>query len=565
MKTAGEIEEFVTQFNNRYSDLRVRMDSDHDNLWSMAKYSLDKWSENVTFNEGRVFADAVLQTIDSARLSISIHREDGDPEKEWKGEKFAHSCFHNADDRLMSMLMPQLKSSLGFFGGVRGFMAGRIFYYEKDGKPCVDILPYDPRYLAWSFDSDGIIEAAYESWRDGSSVRGEYGEDVTKDDRDVHVIEYISKDEYTVVVQNEIVTPESERKLELGYAPVLIIPCGSTPLIAGSEGYRNWGESFYAGGRTLYEPINKILTVMMSVAMKSHKPGGFVKLPDPKLKVPMPWGTGEMTTLPLEAEVQIMEPPEVARTNREIYEILSQALQRSNFPYLRYGQTWKGQEWSGAALDKMLSGPEKTLNPLFTAMSRFYKGAIQMLFSQYLNYGTKFTAMGRDNTGELFRQPIEPGDIEGNFDVEVEMVSITPEEDANNYAKAQMIKQDGLAPDSFINEKIIKFQNYQGIELKKRVDEAEVLDPTIKLVRTIEALINDGKNDEAEILRAQLAKVVMDMRMTGIKPPDVLMSLVEDMLQPQMGPPGVQPPPQPESPPMTEQEVGERLASVGGM
>jgi len=581
MKTVSEIKNLVTTFETRHQALVTRMDSDY-NIWQLSPYKLDGWSDNVTYPEPRAFANSLMQTLGGSKLKLAFHRDDKNGKKEAKLERFVFSALAMADNRLNNRLMPKLQSCSIFYGAIRGFIAGRILVYKKDKGVIVDILPYDPhpKFLAYGASARGMEWTNYSTWRDSETIKFEYKKDFkafknTKGEKlsDIRLMEFWDDGDNVILVADEVAN-DGDSKHKLEHPPVIVVPIGDTPLIVGtSDKYAyvtNWGESIYAGVRDTYEQLNKILTISMNVARKSDRPGGFAFVPDDKMKVNMPWGTGEMTTLPMEAKIQMVNPPDVSSTLREIYQTFSQAAQRITYPYLRYGQTWKGQEWSEPALSKILQGSENVANPLLQGLSTFYKKLIYEMVEQYIYTGMKWDAVGRDSKGRFFQEEIKPGDLEGKFEVEVEFVSITPEEDANNWAKVKMMQETNLLSNKFLQEKVGQIQDYAGVQEEKRVDEAEILNvddpavPKIKILRTIEALKEQGKKDEATLM---IADFIKRLQKEDLSDQVAVQQMIQALQQSGQEQPPQGQPQQGQSqgaPPTSEEEVARRLSSVAG-
>lgn len=542
-KSSAEIEELIDNFETRHADLYSRMDDDYD-LWRLKEETwLDRWSENVTDNQPRVFVDSIIRTLEPARLNITCRRLDKDGSKERKIENFALSAFRSADDRLIDRLSPSLKEALIYLGALRGFMAGRVLCYpnpDDEEELIIDILHYDSRFHSYGLDSRGVFWSAYKTWRDPSNVDLEYGGKISaksftdaqgKKLGSIQVVDFWD-DKYNQVLAGKESSTEivQEEKHGLGRPPVIVIPCGSTPLIVGeSEGYthiKNWGESLLAGGRTLFKERSKLLSVMSEIAQKSRKPSAFAFVPDASKKVSMPYGKGEVTTLPETSKVQMVEPPEVAQTVYRTWDIIDQEIQRATLPHLWHGLTWKGQEWSGKGLERALQGPETQFNPLLSALSKFYRHAVLKMIDQYKATDVEWKVRGIDNRGREFLQVFKPDAMDGKYDIKVEFVSISPEEEADNYAKAQMAKE--WAPRRWIREHLLKQQDPAGMESDNLVEFAEEMSPKIKYYRTIQALIEDKREVEAKLMISELQQLLGQ---------EAVQSLQGQMPQSQLPPP----------------------------
>ena len=564
---AAEAQQKILGFRSARTSLWDRMDQDYE-FWKMAAYELDKWSENITFNEPRLFVDSVCQTLDAAKLHITFFREDKDEAAAALMEQFAFSCFYEVDDLLTKQQLPLLKSLLNFYAAIRGQVAGRILMYKDEDNLLPEIIPYDPRWVSSGSDRRGLAWSGYDTWRDIYSVKEEYPDsdlDILKDNkgnfyRTVAVTDFWDRKYNLVMINNSVKASSgvlaSDGEHKLGAPPVIIIPVGSSPIIMANdntdENISHFGESVLSGGRKLYNTLNKLLTIWMSVAVESRDPSGFIFTGDGSQKINSPYGKGAWTTLPETARAEPLKPPDIANTFPMLWDIISQAVQRSDFVWIKYGQLWRGQELSKVAIAELKEGANRVMVPLLIALGRFYKGAIEKFIDQYkLNGGGKMIS-GRDSKGNFFQAEITPELFEGKYKIECELISVTPEEDVDNYSKATLAKQSGLASNQFIREKMVKFDDPDRIQREMRDESAEEVSPKLKLLRASKQLTDDGKQQEADMLKhdltLQLTREAAEMAQLQqvINPPPPPPPEPTGPMEPP-GPPGM--PPAPAGPP----------------
>jgi hypothetical protein len=457
--SVGEIRNFITDFENKHSSLHTRQDSDFD-LWRLKEFKLDEFSDNVTSTRPRFYAQAILGQLSSAKLIIKVRRLDGNQEVEAQMEKGFYGWLKKNDEDLIDRLYPPLQSSVAFEATIRGLIAGRTIYDNG-----AQIFPYDPRHLSWGLDSKGIIRSGYSTWREPYAIEFEYdykpkkkkdsatGKEISNA---VEVIEWIDDKDYKVVVENEAVVDDPH---DWGRPPVVLVPVGTMPLIVSvSDKYdyiADWGESVFAPSRSLYEVDNKALSVWFSLLMKSHKPSYFVFTTDGQMKVTgTPWGKGEMLPLPDTARVEQVKPPDIAGSAPQFYQTISSLIQQGDYSSLAYAQPYKTQEPSGKAISNMFAMVEQNKSTLLTAMATFYRTALRKLAEQYTLSSNTETVSGYDSKGERFVSQVTPDLFGAEYDLEVEFKSITPDQEATNYAKAQVAKQGGFVSDKFNRERL---------------------------------------------------------------------------------------------------------------
>lgn len=509
-KSTGEISKLITDFDHKYQALHGRMDSDFS-LWSLDDYKLDDYSDNVTSTYPRFYAQAVLSQLSGAKLLITVHRMDRNKELESVMERGFYGWLRVVDEKLVQRLMPPLQANIGFMAAIRGAIAGRTIYKDEP-----DIFPYDPRYIKYGLDSKGIIWSGYVTYREPYAIEFEYGHKPKKKKRDepsesTEVIEWIDERYYQVIVDEDYLTDE---KHDWKRPPVVYVPVGASPLIVSTGDKYDyisvWCESIYGSSRNLYAVQNKILSIWLSLAAKSHKPSYFLFTPDGSMKIQgTPWGKGEMLPLPLDAKVEQVKPPDIASSVPQLFNIVSGLIGQGDFPSLYYGQLWKGQELSGKFAQNVFENVEQIKGALLQSMATFYRTALKSLGSQFMGMGNFSMVSGVDKFGNRFVDTISPEMFNGEYELEIDFRSISPEQEAANYAKAQVAKQSQLASDDFIREKLIQYQDPERIKREMYLENIEKINPKIYMIRTIEALRKEGKEEEAKLLEGELQLALM--------------------------------------------------------
>jgi len=573
--TASKITGLITAFETTYRDLADRQDADMKLYELVAEDWLnDSFADNVTFNTPHHEADTIIQLLEASRINVRVHDEKKNAEKEALIEEFLISMFNSADEYNGFKLMPPLKTGLSFWGALRGWMALKtLIYQNKEKEITPDITAVDPRFLSWGVGRDGLTWTNNRMFRLASEIEDEYDYKPSEDESQID--DFWTPKENIVLVDGKEVKRE---KHNLGYVPFVIHPITTFPKIIGESKatakyhIKSWGESVFASNRELYRIVNKILTVWLSLAVKSHNPGFWLPTDDTTFTIEeTPYGKGTVVTLPGDAKPIPVFPPDIASSVPELFNTFAGALQRGGISWpAGYGQLWKGQELSGEALTQLKRGMDKMTTPLLVGLGTIHSRAARMIEEQFLTYDEEWLAQGIDSKGRHFYRPINPDDLSGNHKLEIEFLSITPEEDTNNYAKAKMIQETGLAGNKYIREKIVQFQDYDLVEKEMREQEAEVLSPKIKMLRTIEALKKQGKKEEAALLTADFLKMLQQEQMSDAAG----MKEMADRLQgggqpttqpPQGGAPQGQPQGTPQgTPQMGEQEIANRLSSVMG-
>lgn len=521
---ANEIREMVETFNNDYQAWHSRQDIDYD-WWHMKRRKKDAFTTEITYNDPRVQADAIMQVLEAALLNITIDRMDNNKKLETKAMHLDYALLKEADDRSVNRQMPAYKSSAIWSGCIRGAMAGRWPVKETDGKPWLDLLHYDPRYIAWRSSGDGLLWFANNTWRDPQTLSLEYKNDFgifrgpdRKWRQSIQVIEFFDKYRYYIVFSTGAPDNLSEEALSvehgLKHIPVVVNAVGSNPLVVG-EGDRydniaDFAESIFSGSRGLFKIKNDMLGIWADILEKCQRQGGFIITEQDSPIKDSPYGKDEWMPLIPGSQVIPLIPPDIAKTLPQFIELISQAIERDGFPRVSFGQLWMGQELSKRAIAELKAGSEKKLTPLVTALNRHYRSGLKLVHEQFadMEFG-KTKIRGVDNKGRTFIDDVKSSDIDPDCDITVEFVAITPQDEADNFAKAEMASK--YAPPSHIRENIIKFQDPQGMEEGMQIEViAPALSNKVQYMNAIKACVAKGEKDKAQVLVWDLEKLVID-------------------------------------------------------
>lgn len=508
---SGTIRKLIENFDSVHEGMHKRMDDDMS-LYELEDFELDMFSDNMTLNEPRHMGDMVVQLCSGSILMLTVETEQQDQDLNNVIEQFHLSFFKSADEWLGQMLEPKLKQALSFFGAVRGWMVLRITIYRSSQGhliPCVMAL--DPRYTKWGVGMGGFIWVAYETWRTAEEILLDYG---VKSQGEVgKITDFWSEKENVILLDDREI---SRNKHNIGYPPFVIYPCSNQPKIMGSDmgtakkHLKGWGESVFAANRKLYPVMNKILSIWLSLIVKAHKPGGFIMTDDDTINIEeLPYGSGTATKLPFNSKWEPVVPADVASTTPELFGQLAAAIQRGGISWVTYGQLWKGQELSGNALEELKQGLSRIVTPILDSLGAVFQRAARMVEEQFTSYGENWEAKGYDTKGNHFFKTIEPDDISPNHEIRFEFLSITPQEEAANIAKAQMMKTSQLADDEFIDKEIMKFQDPAGIEDRKLMAQGRQVSPKILMLEIIKAYRKRGQDMYADILSAELEKALI--------------------------------------------------------
>jgi len=298
--------------------------------------------------------------------------------------------------------------------------------------------------------------------------------------------------------------------------PFVFLPVGSSPLIYSLDSkftnVMSFGESVFAGGRGLYPLKNMVLTVWASLIKKSHKRSCFIITPSGKLAIEkVPWGSDQAVPLPEGTKIEWVNPPDIAMSAPQLYNILDKEIQKSDLATIEYGMVSGTEYPSGKSIMNLQEGRDSKITPLLKTASALWTDTFEMLCEQYEQKGTKMTVKGYDSKGKLFYQEIKPTDVKKPWDIEVEFVSITPEQETANISKAQMLQSIGVS-DEYIYEKAIKMSDPNKPRVQKLMQELENNNPIIKTLHQYETAKKQGMVKESQVLEKQLTLLLLQQK-----------------------------------------------------
>lgn len=568
-----DIESLIKEFEDNHADWLDRMDADYD-LYTLQDYVLDAESVNVTSNEPRVFADKIIQTCEAAELQVIVTTPEssdnksvdlfGDKpprnkEKENIVERLSYGLVSLADKRLRRNRITAgrtVQSAQWFYGAIRGSMVQRVLLIRNGNEVYPDILPVDPRYFSFGVDDNGMSWCAIKTWRDPEAIKNEYGIDV---DDITQIVDFWDAEQNIVQIGEDTKADQIIQKHKLGRVPFVFVPVGSAPIMYSMdskfENVASWGESIFPAGRGMYDVKNMVLSIWASLLKKSHKRSCFIITPAGKLALEtVPWGTDKVVPLVPDSKIEWINPPDIAMTAPQFYNIIDREIQKADLATIEYGMVSGADYPSGKAVANLQEGRDSKITPLLKAASALWEDTLEFLCEQYEKKGTKITLKGYDSQGKLFYQDIKPADVKKPWDIEVKFTSTSPEKDMQNIAKAQILHGMGYA-EEYINENVLQMQDPEKPIRQRRLQELEATNPFIKTLHQWEDAKKEGHTKEAQVLEKQVYEMMQQMLSTQqpqaqMEQPQPELSSIPEM--PQM------PQEQPQMPP-------EQIPPQGGM
>jgi len=539
---ATDITNAIKNTDNDFRDRIDRWDKDFDR-WDL-KNPKDKGSFeymtsvksrdtdiDIVSNAPRTFSDDVQAILSSSERQIIARMAEpaGEDMREAIGkfERLLEYAFEKADERLIRLLFPTLKESSVWYSLVRGWVAGRFLIYKIGKDVIFDFLSLDPRWLRYRVGANGLLWTAYTTSYSSEALIDEYGDAGEKaisisgwkvwekQPKTVDVIDYWKdmgngKKMNAIICNNEwLKEPETYVMKSM---PVLIHPVSTRPPVRGSTGseMEGYGDSIFAPNREIDDLLNDMGSVWASHAKRlaeqpivNYKGENGVEIKDTLHYA------GGVINLPMnQNKLEPVPMKEISPTLVNLVNWLDNMRVRGSLPDINVGSPPP----SGTLYNLVQETSNRVFNPQLRNLNSFYSNACRLIEEQLLEGGVGGEKIGKfkirgTRKNEYFETEITPIDLKRPHIIKVEFTARTPWTQLDTYQIADMAKRLGL-PDSFIHEYILKLPDPKGLGDQSAIEMAEH-SPKLAMLRAIQALMQTGRQDEAESLMEDMYKMTM--------------------------------------------------------
>ncbi len=568
-----DIDDIIEKYEDNYGAMLERMDDSYNRLYMGAPFELDKDSKktSITFADPRRYADKLMQICEAAKMQIKVRTPDlpvdkkkqidfmsqeDEPhsknrDKELNIQQLSYGLLDLADSNLRKIKLTRGRTVMAadiFHAAIRGAICHRVLVIKKDDKIIPDVLPIDPRFFFFGVDQNGLAQAGHITYRDHDVIVDEYGSDFSWAEDSTRVVDFWTNDQNIIQIGTGDHQKQMPQKHSLGKPPFTFCPVGASPVVfsrAEDDEYANiadFCQDIFGPSRNLYDVKNMAGSIWLTLLAKSHKPSYWIFTEGGKLKIEStPWGLGQSIHLPKDARVEMVKPPDIAGSAPQFFNVIQRELEQNDLAIIEYGMVSGAEYPSGKSINLLAQGKDSKITPILNALSSAYEDTIDMLCEQYEQKGVKMTLKGYDAKGKGFYKEFKPTDVKKPWTVEVKFVAITPEQDIQNIAKAQMLaKIPGISME-YILGYVLQIENFEQVMNQKLLEGLDVTDPIILKKHQLEAALKEGQTQEA-------AKLAMELN-------ESLQQLIQSkqgQAQGQSGtpqlPPGIQPPQFPQPP-----------------
>ena len=526
--TVAELNQLIKDKEESLVDLKSRFLDDFD-LFSLVPYEATSGYESYTTSAPRNFFDKVTDGLDSAELSIQIKLPDNASEEDRRrastGELYLFGALNEVDRNLRNMGEPPLRSQLGFYACLRGWLVIRALVFPQKDQTVFDVLPWDILHTTWEMGPRGILWAANKRKLTKSQIYSEYEVEIRG--KDAELIDWWDEERNAITIESDFAKKPTIH--HLNHVPVFINAVGTMPTIqtkgfASTIKYR--GDSVYSAARGLYAPFNKITSRTMDIYERSIA-GSIIhasKRGDKALEGD-PYKTFQEIKISVDEEEEItpLETPRAPPETAILHSILNQDITQSTLPYpLAYGGT--RQAMSGAALGILVQGTKSVFNPRTSIIEQAYIWLCEEFLSQYKERGRKpVNLKGFKPDGKFFVTKVKPKEIDPEWFVSVRYEPKLPR-DREQEIMMSLAATQRRSPDDIpllskqtAREDILLLRDPDAEEDKALEEMGEGL-PPIMAAKIAAALKARGKEDLAQDVLALLSPQQANRAMGGSMP-----------------------------------------------
>ena len=368
-----------------------RMDQDRD-LVNLIKYILRDTepqpkpiphSVSVTLNDPSVFATNIEASLGQANEQVTVTSENKNLDTT-DIETLIKACFTAADTRLSRIGRFPLVPFIDQQTCRRGRVAARCLFRFEQKKLVCDIMPWDTRFVTYSYDKDGLSWAAYHTIRSPDLVLAEYPDLKGKVDEKqemLNVRDIWAKDGNQVWVE-DVKAFEDGHKYNKVPVVIRVVPLGS--MLVDSLEFE--GESIFLMIRDIVPELNRIASLIQSLNQKeldhalqekvdredmdAVSPAEHDQVTNPRAVTKT---TGGFTPVPI---------GELRQQASLLNEMLERRMQRGGISNFELGTF--SQAMSAVALIKIGQGRDQVFMPRLGTRGLLKQGLAEMFIGQIL-------------------------------------------------------------------------------------------------------------------------------------------------------------------------------------
>jgi len=471
-------------------------------------------SISITMNDAQVYAQTVCSATKAALMQIRV--EGLAQDKNSVIEKFLERNIEQSDERRRKSLHNFVSNQ----ANIRGIVAARwISYVDKAKKKYIpDCLMMDSRYLSYEEGADGIWWYGYRTNRSKLAIKTEYGVDIRTEK--CECAEYWDGGKNEVWLDKKL-SPKGTVLNPLGFPPVAIQGVDRGYGLLDEQHLAHEFESIFMVDRYLYDELNRIASEEATINLKLVNPAYQKETSDMSGKAaPYPDTVGTVTEVPINEKYQLLQVADINQASKMIHGDIMRAIQNGSLSDLDYGNL--AFPLSAVAITDMTDIRNKIMIPTFNCLALFYRQLYRLIIAEYIAGGISGFPVGRMGNSAVYT-PKDLGDPD-KYTINLKFMPTSKRQDIANLSMS--IAAKGEIPRKVRIREIMQVQNPEEWEQALDSEEAETLDPAIKLYRIASSLLasaevnldekeGDRQRTEAKMMGERAVQIIKQRKIAS--------------------------------------------------
>lgn len=485
--------------------LRQRMKR-HRDMFYLKPYVLKHYDgktpvkrvENVTLPWPRAWGKYVLAGLTGSHKVFIVRGKDLSDKERDTIKGFMASSFKHVNNEVKMRQRGTLDEFLAFQAAIFGGTAARVWgYFDEDNEYKYGVQPWDMQWVVPD-ETLGNNWIAYEMGYTREEVEHEFG--VKPSSINSTVVDFIDKEKYLTMLAGKII---KERENPYGYVPAAMNFVGSMAWYSTDDADIQYlGDGIFSPLETIYEHLNKLATIEMTVAARGFKgPLQFQKGQNSNTEMPDANPYDDMVVVDVgDGEYKRIPITDLSGKLERMYGLLDKERQRATVSDTVLGDISGLPETpSAVALAKLAEPVDNAFVPLNRNMSNTYTDIAKMIRDQFIKNKAEVSLTDMDGKKET---TYKSSDIDKNCNIEVELHRIAPMDNVANATLANALR--GWLPDDMIREDIMKIEEEGNAQEQLDIQGVMELVPELRIYIGCKSLIAQKRYTEARYAAAKL-------------------------------------------------------------
>jgi hypothetical protein len=342
-----------------------------------------------------------------------------------------------------------------------------------------------------------------------------------KGDRTVNLVDYNevvdfwNSEKNTVFIEKQIAREQSN---PYKYPPLIYVLCPAGSMLNTEGAVTHQGESILWADRELWTEKNRTATILQTLNVNTLF-GALQYASNQGTNAPKPSTSPykQKTVHPVEkgGGYQPMPINDIKAATHLFYSVLETSLQRGSLAAIDYGTLTF--PLSNLAITQLTGSRNDTLLPRVQAKAMFYQALARMIIDQCIQLDQTLE-IGKQGSKNTYTK----ADLEGDYTISFQFSTKSKEQDIANLQTA--VASQGFLSNDTIRREVLKVEDPDGEDRKKKSEEVEKVDEVLFLFRRADSLLDADKPSpkdqiEAYILAQRIVTILTQRNSMGTLSP----------------------------------------------